>query len=164
VADSMEKEPGKTFLSSTHRLVVDRNDLIITPLRDVLAEEGPVWIPSVEHDLKEPLFLSLSVISPEQVVFSDDYNTAFLDLDKLEFPLEVRKWQQGDYFFPLGMNQRKKISDYFIDQKISIPEKERTWLLVSKGSIAWIIGQRIDERFKIHTGTTRVLRIEYSQF
>lgn len=81
---------------------------------------------------------------------------AYLDLEKLEFPLEIRKWQKGDVFYPFGMKGKKKLSDFFIDKKLSLNQKENAWLLTSKGKIAWVIGQRIDNRFKITEKTRKI--------
>jgi len=81
---------------------------------------------------------------------------AYLDLEKLEFPLKIRKWQKGDVFYPFGMKGKKKLSDFFIDKKLPLNQKENTWLLTSKGKIAWVIGQRIDNRFKITEKTRKI--------
>jgi tRNA(Ile)-lysidine synthase len=89
-------------------------------------------------------------------------DTACLDLDLLHFPLLLRKWQKGDYFQPLGMNGLKKLSDFFIDNKFSIVEKEETWLLASENKVVWIIGHRIDNRFKITGNTRNILIIKVS--
>jgi len=88
-----------------------------------------------------------------------DSNIGQFDLDKLVFPLTIRKWQKGDYFMPLGMSNLKKLSDFFIDQKLSISEKENIWILESENKIAWIIGLRPDERFKVSSNTKRILKI-----
>ncbi len=90
----------------------------------------------------------------------DDPCVAFLDLDKVIFPMIIRSWQTGDYFFPLGMEKKKKLSDYFIDLKYPLTRKEHTLILESGGNIVWIIGERIDNRFRITGSTTRSLRIE----
>ena len=86
-------------------------------------------------------------------------NTASLDFDKLQFPLTIRKWQQGDSFYPLGMKRKKKLSDFFIDQKFSLKEKEQTLLLCSGKDIVWIIGRRIDHRYRVTTVTQEILCI-----
>ncbi|MEE9349638.1 MAG: tRNA lysidine(34) synthetase TilS, partial [Flavobacteriaceae bacterium] len=79
------------------------------------------------------------------------------DKNLLKFPLIVRKWQKGDYFYPIGMEGKKKLSKYFKDEKISLIEKENIWLLLSDNEIVWIIGKRQDERFKITSRTTQIL-------
>jgi len=85
---------------------------------------------------------------------------AWVDYDKLQFPLVIRKWQQGDYFKPLGMNGFKKVSDFFIDSKLSLPQKEKTWILANGEQVVWIIGQRLDDRYKITPATRTILRLE----
>jgi tRNA(Ile)-lysidine synthase len=82
---------------------------------------------------------------------------ACLDRDEIQFPLILRHWLHGDYFYPLGMDQMKKVSDFFVDNKISVPEKERTWILASGKKIVWIVGHRIDHRFRIRENTKNVL-------
>jgi tRNA(Ile)-lysidine synthase len=84
---------------------------------------------------------------------------ASLDYNKLTFPLEIRKWQAGDSFRPFGLHGKKKVSDLLIDEKVPIPEKENTFVLCSSGKIAWVIGHRIDQRFRITSKTTRIFRI-----
>jgi tRNA(Ile)-lysidine synthase len=82
---------------------------------------------------------------------------ACLDYDLIDFPLTIRHWQHGDYFFPLGMDQMKKLSDFFVDEKVPVPEKERTWILASGKKIVWVMGKRIDHRFRITDDTQKVL-------
>ena len=79
-----------------------------------------------------------------------------MDFDKLDFPLEVRKWRQGDAFYPLGMTGKKKLSDYFIDKKLSRIQKEKVEILISNGKIVWVIGHRMDERFKVTKKTLKI--------
>jgi tRNA(Ile)-lysidine synthase len=83
-----------------------------------------------------------------------------LDLDKLVFPLILRHWKEGEYFQPLGMTGLKKLSDFFIDEKFSIPEKESVWILASGNQVVWIVGRRLDDRFKITSKTKQILRIK----
>ena len=86
---------------------------------------------------------------------------ASFDADKLIFPLTVRKWQKGDYFYPKGMRGRKKLSKFFKDEKLSIPEKENIWLLCAENEVAWIVGLRSDERYKVTEETKSVLHVEW---
>ncbi len=105
-------------------------------------------------------FLSAFVDHTGDFIIPRYPDIACLDFDLLEFPLIIRKWEKGDYFRPLGMTNMKKLSDFFVDNKMSIPEKENTWLLTSGQDIVWVIGKRIDDRFKITPETSRILQIE----
>ena len=90
----------------------------------------------------------------------DSQKCASLDVSKLKYPLKIRKWKNGDYFYPLGMRSKKKLSDFFIDNKISVTEKENIFVVESGNDIAWIIGHRIDDRYKITNSTKNVYHIE----
>ena len=89
-----------------------------------------------------------------------DSKTIFVDADALKFPLKLRKWQKGDYFYPLGMNGKKKLSKFFKDEKFSLIDKEKTWLLCSENQIVWLVAKRMDERFKITENTQTILKIQ----
>jgi tRNA(Ile)-lysidine synthase len=152
---------GKEILSPTHRLIKDRDRLIIIPRSETSGTECyPVSAADLRHGISSPLTLSSEMTGKYPGKFDESGNTAYLDPDKLHFPLMIRKWKKGDYFFPLGMTEKKKLSDFFIDSKFSRPEKESQWLLCSGNDIVWIIGKRIDERFKIKKDTIKVLMIK----
>jgi tRNA(Ile)-lysidine synthase len=89
-----------------------------------------------------------------------DPHIACIDLQKISFPVLIRKWKPGDYFYPLGMKQKKKLSDYFIDNKYSRFDKETIFILESDGKIVWLIGDRIDDRFKITSSTKKGLLLK----
>jgi tRNA(Ile)-lysidine synthase len=156
--------PGKEVLSETHRLLKDRDKLIIIPRE----KPGEHVIYSIhENDLPkgihEPIILKFEVMENPPEKLDHPSGIAFFDFNKLEFPLTLRKWKRGDYFFPLGMKSRKKLSDFFTDLKYSRFDKENQWLLCSGESVTWIVGKRIDERYKIDAGTQKILKVIYSE-
>jgi tRNA(Ile)-lysidine synthase len=161
IFNSLESESGKQFFSKTHRLVKDRGRLFVAPINT--GENRIFYIEKDDIELFTPLDLSIEKFSSEGFKISKEPNVACLDLDKLEFPLLIRKWQQGDYFQPLGMTGFKKLSDFFIDEKIPVHEKESIWLLCSGKNIVWIMGHRIDNRFRITPETEVVFKIEILQ-
>lgn len=82
-----------------------------------------------------------------------------IDFDKLHFPLTLRQWQNGDWFIPIGMKGKKKVSDFFSDNKFSLFDKENTWLLCSDNEIVSVVGYRPDDRFKVTEQTQKILQI-----
>ena len=86
-------------------------------------------------------------------------NVVFLDKEKLNYPLLLRNWEKGDYFYPFGMQGKKKISKFFKDEKIDVYSKSKQWLLCSHDAIIWIFGKRMDERFKVDVSTKNILKI-----
>lgn len=158
IFQSLESESGKQFLSKTHRLIKDREKLFIS---EVIEKENRIYyIEATDTKLPEPFELAIEKLPGKDFKIRKEKNIACLDFEKLEFPLLIRKWQPGDYFQPLGMTGFKKVSDFFIDEKIPLHEKENTWLLCSGNKIVWIMGHRIDNRFKIKTETPAVFKIE----
>ena len=158
IIKSFSTESGKQFFSNTHRAVKDRKELFISLIAD---EDSRIfYIENEDIELFEPLDIGIEKLPVEDFEIIRNAKVACLDSDEIEFPLLIRKWKQGDYFQPLGMTGFKKISDFFIDQKIPIHEKENIWILCSGKKIIWIMGHRIDNRFKITSKTTNVLKIE----
>ena len=92
----------------------------------------------------------------KDVIVSKDSNIATIDYNKLKFPLYVRTWKQGDYFYPFGMTKKKKISDYLIDNKVSLLDKKKVFVLCSEKDIVWLIGHRVDNRYKVEQKTKKV--------
>ncbi len=150
--------PGKQFLSSTHRLVIDREKILISPLND---STGLPEIPIRKGDtsVEFPVHLSIRYHDADNYSIKADKNTAAFDMDMLSFPLLLRPWRRGDTFIPLGMKNRKKVSDLLIDEKISLPEKERVMVLCSGDEIVWVAGLRISNGARITPGTRKVLEI-----
>lgn len=158
--DSLGALSGKQFYSPTHRLLNDRDDLILEPLQDEALNQK-VMVEESTNEIHHPLKLKFTKQPfASDLVISSDKNIAMLDIEKLEFPLTIRRWKQGDAFHPLGMTGKKKVSDFFIDSKFSISEKENTFFLLSGRRIVWVIGHRIDHRYRITSDTKQILKIE----
>jgi tRNA(Ile)-lysidine synthase len=161
IIHSLDGPSGRQFLSATHRVVRDREDLIITRLDQ--QEDRKYYLETRAGQITEPVYLEWMVVDHTDTFhIPRDPKIACLDLQKLHFPLILRRWLPGDRFQPLGMKGMKKISDYLIDAKVSVPDKEKTWLLASGNEITWVIGQRIDERFKVRPETRQVLMMKFT--
>lgn len=153
---SLSDQPGKIFYSETHCLLKDRENLIIRKRTE--KDSGVFHIDENEEYLIYPL--KLKVISEKNTadfIIPDEKNTAVFDKSMLKFPLKIRKWKMGDFFFPLGMKGKKKLSDFFIDEKFTRFKKENIWLVCSGDDIIWIAGQRIDDRYKVNKQTKELL-------
>jgi tRNA(Ile)-lysidine synthase len=152
----MDAAPGRRSISPTHQLFKDRERLILVETTTSSFER--YYLDSPEKLSALPFSMDVQVMERDALgQIPDDPWVACLDYDEIQFPLTIRHWLHGDYFFPLGMQQIKKLSDFFVDEKISVPEKERTWIMASGKKIVWIMGHRIDNRFKITPKTSRVL-------
>ncbi len=153
------EESGKTFYTHQYRAVLNRSELIIAEKtkKDVVTS---VFVTQEDSEIYFPINLKVEQIEGNQVEFTPEKTIAFIDADKIKWPLELRKWQAGDSFVPLGMSGRKKVSDYLIDEKVSLLDKENTWVLLSDNEIVWLVGYRISNQFKITEHTQKVLRFE----
>lgn len=154
----LEASPGKMVFSRTHRLIRDRESLLLTlipPPNDKIYQ--------IRQD-EEVVMLPMGTFHFEEVgeLGEGDAKEIYVDSSKLRYPLTVRKWQQGDYFYPFGMKGKKKLSKFFKDEKLSLPQKENCWLLCSRNKIVWVIGHRLDGRFAIDNDTPTILRISYT--
>ncbi|MGN6601031.1 MAG: tRNA lysidine(34) synthetase TilS [Ginsengibacter sp.] len=159
VINLLNSESGKYISSSTHNIIKDRNWLIISPQNTLEAEN--ILINKEDKEIEFELG-KLVIKEKDSKLFKipSSNKSVVIDRKEVKFPLLLRKWKQGDYFYPLGMQKKKKLSKFFIDQKKSLVEKERMWVIESDKKILWIVGERIDDRFKITEKTKEVLFIE----
>ncbi len=158
ICGSMDAEPGKIFLSGSHRVIKDRDYFLIDRLPNEAAMKQSFFIELQTKVLTMPLPLTFCIL-PMPVTIERNKRFLYADFDQLRFPLTLRKWRQGDWFIPFGMKGRKKLSDYFTDRKFSLKDKEEAWVLLSGEEIVWIVGERPDERYRIREGTLRVFHV-----
>ena len=156
VYDLVQAQSGKQVFSETHVLLKDRTILLLYP-KNKYDAQVVYKIEKEQSNLNFPLNL---VFSKAVNISLNGNHTIFVDADKVQFPLELRKWQEGDYFYPVGMNGKKKLSKYFKDEKYSLLDKENQWLLCSNDQIVWVIGKRADNRYIAHETTQQLLKIE----
>jgi tRNA(Ile)-lysidine synthase len=154
----LQSESGKYIDSSTHRVLKNRNWLVISPLSTKQAQ-----IIVIEANDELITFAEGKLIFKRST--NKDINAssdiAKLDASQITFPLLLRKWKQGDYFYPLGMQKKKKISRFLIDQKVSLTNKEKVWVLEMNKKIVWVVGMRIDDRFKMGEKTRDILEVSF---
>jgi tRNA(Ile)-lysidine synthase len=152
----LDAQSGKQVVSSSHRLLKNRDELILTHL---LTDENKEVVIISEEDKQVETPLGKLVFKKTNQLTSSNNETIFVDNDLLNYPLTLRKWQKGDYFYPFGMENKKKLSKFFKDEKLSMLEKEYIWLLCSNDDIIWIINHRADNRFKVTNATQHILKI-----
>lgn len=155
IYDLVEAQSGKQVFSETHVLLKDREKLILTERKSIDKSEVFI-IESLDSKVNIPLKLRFY---KGVNIFETHSNCIFVDENKLKFPLTIRKWQEGHYFYPSGMNGKKKLSKYFKDEKYSLLDKENQWLLCSEDQIVWIIGKRADDRFTSKETTQNNIKI-----
>lgn len=160
VIHGLNGQSGKRFLSPSHLLVIDREQLILSPHEnfwdDVMIEGGQ------EKAVLGSWALTIEKMAPVKI--SNDSLVAVLNADQLKFPLRWRQWKAGDFFYPLGMDHKRKLSDFLIDNKVSMADKNVVTVLESGGEIAWVVGYRIDNRFKITPQTQSALSFSLSPY
>jgi tRNA(Ile)-lysidine synthase len=160
IMGSLHGQSGAKFISTSHLLVVDRSVLLITPhqtpLRETLIEEGQgnASLATWGMEIKTGSMGGIPASNPL---------VAMLDAGKLKFPLCWRMWREGDFFYPLGMEHKKKLSDFLIDTKIPLSAKANITVLESDGQLVWVVGHRIDNRFKLTAGTKKAISFSVSQ-
>jgi len=163
LSDIITGRTGGQLFTSTHRIIRNRNEVVIEPIEEI--KEQYYFVNNVEKLKEVPGIESVEIQDlTDEFNIPEDNHIACLDEGELEFPLIVRRWKKGDFFFPLGMRHRKKLSDFLIDRKLSLIEKERVMVLESAGRIAWVIGERIDSRFRIRSSTKKAFIIRYQDF
>ena len=162
VISLLTSESGRYVASASHRIIRNRAWLIIAPMKGeeanhVLIEkgDGSVSFAGGELNIQHSMLNVQFSISKEPLV-------AILDAVSIQFPLILRPWKSGDYFYPLGMMKKKKLARFFIDQKLSKTDKEKIWVVESNKKILWVVGHRIDERCKINDSTRQVLHIRFA--
>jgi tRNA(Ile)-lysidine synthase len=157
----LHADTGKFVLSSTHRVLRNRDWLVISALPHNLS---PLIV--IEENEKEisfgkgRLLLTIKQRKDEGEIKAES-SVAYLDMNEIRFPLFLRKWKAGDYFYPLGMKKKKKLSRFFIDRKLPLHEKEKAWVIETNKKIIWVVNERIDERFKVLPQTKKMLIIEF---
>ena len=154
----MEAESGKEIRNQYYRLIKNRDSLLL--VANKIQKQASVQIDKSICAIELPIPLSFSVLNRSDVMNLSDASMAFIDFSKLSFPLTLRKWKQGDVFVPLGMQGRKKVSDFMVDEKLSIFEKENTWVLCSNDDIVWVVGHRLDDRYKLVAQTEKVYLVQ----
>jgi len=160
IIDSLDAISGKLFYSEEYQILRDREYLVLS--KKVDKESGEYEFSDNESiQVGEKRFESRSFERSSDFKFSTNPQIACFDAAKLSFPLKLRKWQEGDIFHPIGMKGRKKVSDYFIDNKFSLTDKENAWLLISGDDIIWLAGHRMDDRYKITKKTESICEIQF---
>jgi tRNA(Ile)-lysidine synthase len=153
------KTSGKLFYSDTHQALIDRRFIIVEGKQKEKLHTPNEFIIHKLNELKNsPVKVEFEKTKDKKIILGTD--TAQIDFDKLTFPLVIRKWKQGDEFKPLGMSGFKKLSDFMINQKLSVFEKQKVWLFCSNNDIVWVMNYRMDERYKITPQTKTVLKLK----
>ena len=164
IVSLLNAQSGKQIFSKTHRLVKDRGFFLLTTLESKEENNNSVIHENDEEFMSKDLCLKFDK-GNFQSLKSGSKASITVDKNLLKFPLVVRKWEKGDYFYPDGMKGKKKLSKYFKDEKMSLLEKEKIWLLCTKeNKIVWVIGKRLDDRFRVTDKTIEILKIENETF
>lgn len=155
--DLLDGLSGKQLVSPTHVLVKNREFLLLSPLKNNSLKEQVVYVQKDVGQIDSPIPLKFSVV---QERYDNTSKVIYIQKDTLKYPLKIRKWKNGDYFYPIGLNGKKKLSKYFKDEKIDIISKSEVWLLCSNEQIVWVIGMRADKRFIVTDNSQEILKIE----
>lgn len=157
IVDLLNAQSGKQILSSTHQLVKDRDHLILKRIEAETNIEASVITANCDH-FKGPF--GTLIFEPVKTMSNLGSKSIFVDNERLIYPLHIRKWENGDVFMPLGMKGKKKVSKFLKDEKLSLIDKEKVWVLTSENQIVWVMGMRADDRYKVTDTTTDIIKIE----
>jgi len=151
---------GKYIVMQDTTVLLNRRQLLIYPKSE--QQNAAVLL---HEEMEEIRFAAgiLNVLSKGKLEHLKDANHAYLNQAQLQFPLIIRPWKKGDYFYPFGMKRKKKkLSDFLVNQKISMLQKEKTFVLISGEHIVWVIGMRIDDRFRVEANQENILHLKFS--
>lgn len=156
IYDLVNAQSGKQVFSNDYILLKNRDFLILSEKKD---KKTTLYLIEREQEkVKIPLNIAICKVSDISETLSD---IIFVDEDKLVYPLVIRKWEEGDIFYPFGMTGKKKLSKYFKDEKMSLIEKQDIWLICSQNEIVWIVNKRLDDRFKVTKNTKNIIKIAF---
>ena len=155
ILNLLDAQAGKQVFSPQYRLIKDRDHLLLSEIKPKTKLE--IQIQDREEQINTPL--GTLNLTEADTVSKKEPQSIYVDKDKIKFPLKLRKKQEGDVFYPLGMQGKKKLSKYFKDEKLSLLEKENIWLLCSENNIVWVLNKRADNRFKVTEHTKQILKI-----
>jgi len=158
ISELLNGQSGKQVFSPTHRIIKNRDVLIITARLDNV-EERPLYISKETKEIQLPVQLRFELVKRFEIT---NANTVFVDTELLSYPLLLRRWKEGDVFQPFGMEGNKKLSKFFKDEKLSLVAKENVWVLCSNNVIVWVVGMRLDNQFKVSKNTQNIVRIDYT--
>ncbi|WP_026450139.1 tRNA lysidine(34) synthetase TilS [Aequorivita capsosiphonis] len=156
ISHLLHAQTGKQIFSKTHQLLKNREELILSEID--LEEINETFLVS-DEGIISPINLKIEV---SEYIGETEKNLIYVSAETLQFPLKLRKWKSGDIFQPFGMNGKKKLSKFFKDEKIPLTEKDKTWLLLSDEKIVWVVGYRMDNRFRVTETTKKILQISFN--
>lgn len=150
---------GRRFYSKSHVATIDRGRILVAPVAEDDSCETELPVTAHKAYCGNHLLLIEHTDIDNIETLRQPANTALLDADLLQWPLRLRRWHEGDTFMPFGLNGMKKVSDFLINEKVSLPEKKRQFVLLSGDDIVWVVGRRIDDRYKVSAKTENILRL-----
>jgi tRNA(Ile)-lysidine synthase len=149
---------GKEITSATHRIIKDREHILLQRITGLDTSHYEVDI--LKGAVKEPVSMWIEIVTE---ITETGNSILYVDKETLNSKLTVRKCKKGDYFYPLGLQGKKKVSKFFKDEKMDTVAKENQWLLCSGDDIVWIIGRRGDDRFKVTPNTKKIVKFTVAE-